>query len=357
MDPLRAGDPREVGPYRLQGRLGGGGMGRVFLGRSRSNRLVAVKLVRPELAGDMQFRRQFALEVAAARRVGGFYTAQVVDADTDADPPWLVTAYIPGPSLREAVEQRGPLPAGAISVLGAGLAEGLAAPAGASAGWLPPDITSMITRRHTAIRPLTIERSSGPTPPPAPRKVKEPPRPEALQGSAGIHVGSSKQDVINAAEPRATAKLEPHRETESTAVVKPATQAKEILGGIVATVMVSLLILGVGSFIYNAIQQWSTGKTACNEAIQSITTFYQNRPSFNDQAAMSAAYNGLAQDVNNAAAKAIDQSARIVLNNYAVAAGSYGNSGSLLRTDSGNNDNDPVLNSRYRSVTNVCNAL
>ncbi|GAB3985618.1 hypothetical protein GCM10029978_098940 [Actinoallomurus acanthiterrae] len=127
MESLRSGDPRVVGPYRLEGRLGGGGMGQVFLGRSRGGRPVAVKLVRPELAEDAGFRRRFALEVEAARRVGGFYTAQVVDADTDADPPWLVTAYIPGPSLQEAVDQHGPLPQAAISVLGQGLAEGLTA--------------------------------------------------------------------------------------------------------------------------------------------------------------------------------------------------------------------------------------
>lgn len=127
MEPLRDGDPRQVGAYRLDGRLGGGGMGQVFLGRSRSGRQVAVKLVRPELADDAGFRRRFATEVDAARRVGGFYTAQVVDADPDAAPPWLVTAYVPGPSLQQAVEEHGPLPAEAITVLGAGLAEGLAA--------------------------------------------------------------------------------------------------------------------------------------------------------------------------------------------------------------------------------------
>ncbi|GAA3927914.1 hypothetical protein GCM10023085_06370 [Actinomadura viridis] len=127
MEPLRPEDPRQVGPYRLERRLGGGGMGQVFVGRSRGGRPVAVKLVRPELAGDAGFRRRFALEVEAARRVGGFSTAQVVDADAVADPPWLATAYIPGPSLHEAVEAYGPLPPAATASLGAGLAEGLAA--------------------------------------------------------------------------------------------------------------------------------------------------------------------------------------------------------------------------------------
>ncbi|GAA3163113.1 hypothetical protein GCM10010486_31770 [Nonomuraea roseoviolacea subsp. carminata] len=124
---LRPGDAPVMGPYRLVGRLGGGGMGEVFLGRSRGGLPVAVKVVRPDLAGDAEFRRRFAHEVEAARKVGGFYTAQVVDADTSAERPWLATAYIPGPSLDEAVSRHGPLPAASVAVLGAGLAEGLAA--------------------------------------------------------------------------------------------------------------------------------------------------------------------------------------------------------------------------------------
>lgn len=86
-----------------------------------------MKLVRPELAEDRQFRRRFAREVEAVRRVGGFCTAQVVDADTDAVPPWLVTSYVAGPSLREAVSACGPLPDDTVAALGAGLAEGLKA--------------------------------------------------------------------------------------------------------------------------------------------------------------------------------------------------------------------------------------
>ena len=125
--PLREGDPTTLGPYRLRARLGGGGMGQVYLGRSPGGRLVAVKVVRPELADNAHFRRRFASEVEAARKVGGFYTAQVVDADTDGDPPWLATAYIPGPSLQQAVDEHGPLPLESVAVLGAGLAEGLTA--------------------------------------------------------------------------------------------------------------------------------------------------------------------------------------------------------------------------------------
>ncbi len=123
--PLRDGDPAQIGPYRIHSRLGGGGMGQVFLGRSPGGRTVAVKIVRSDLAGDAGFRRRFADEVKAARKVGGFYTAPVVDADPDGNPPWLATAYIPGPTLHQAVADHGPLPMESVAVLGAGLAEGL----------------------------------------------------------------------------------------------------------------------------------------------------------------------------------------------------------------------------------------
>ncbi|WP_306366981.1 serine/threonine-protein kinase [Nocardiopsis sp. CC223A] len=126
-EPITDGDPTHAGPYKLHARLGGGGMGQVFLGRSPGGRTVVVKVVRPELARDAEFRRRFAAEIAAARRVGGFYTAQVVDAGPEDDPPWLATAYIPGPTLHQAVTDHGPLPVESVAVLGAGLAEGLAA--------------------------------------------------------------------------------------------------------------------------------------------------------------------------------------------------------------------------------------
>ncbi|TDC44490.1 serine/threonine protein kinase, partial [Actinomadura sp. KC345] len=131
MEPLRPADPRSIGRYRLAGRLGAGGMGEVFLGHSPGGRAVAVKVVRAELASDPGFRSRFAREAEAARRVGGFHTAQVVEIDLDADPPWLVTAYVPGPSLAAVVTEHGALPERSLRVLGAGLAEALEAIHGA----------------------------------------------------------------------------------------------------------------------------------------------------------------------------------------------------------------------------------
>ena len=127
VEELQAGDPQSVGPYRVLARLGAGGMGRVYLGRSVGGRLVAVKVIRPELADEPGFRARFAREVDAARNVSGLFTALVVDADADGPVPWLATVYVQGPSLAEAVEARGPLPAGPVLTLAAGLAEGLAA--------------------------------------------------------------------------------------------------------------------------------------------------------------------------------------------------------------------------------------
>ncbi|MFI1280880.1 protein kinase [Streptomyces sp. NPDC020858] len=129
MKPLETGDPTSLGEgrYRLVGRLGQGGMGVVYLGRSQSGRAVAVKVVRPELSTEPGFKRRFADEVAAARRVGGFHTAPVVDADPDGEPAWLVTAFVPGPTLQAVLASVGSLPLDTLTVLAAGLAEALEA--------------------------------------------------------------------------------------------------------------------------------------------------------------------------------------------------------------------------------------
>ncbi|MGD0240814.1 MAG: protein kinase [Streptosporangiaceae bacterium] len=124
---LQPSDPRLVGPYQLIGRLGAGGMGRVFLGESAAGRPVAVKIIHAELAADPEFRARFSVEVAAARKVSGLFTALVVDADVEAPVPWLATAYVSGPSLSEAVRDRGPLSVASLLALAAGLAKSLTA--------------------------------------------------------------------------------------------------------------------------------------------------------------------------------------------------------------------------------------
>src|SRR5580704_12963342 len=125
--PLRRWDPEQVGGYVLLGRLGAGGMGQVYLGRSAAGRLVAVKTIKSELAEEPDFRTRFGQEVAAARRVSGAFTAAVIAADSEADVPWLATVYVPAPSLSRLIQTCGPLPVAAVRWLAAGCAEALEA--------------------------------------------------------------------------------------------------------------------------------------------------------------------------------------------------------------------------------------
>ncbi len=127
MEPLSANDPPRVGEFQLRARLGVGGMGRVYLGFSPAGRAVAVKIVHPELARNQQFIGRFRQEVAAARAVSGIYTAPVVTAGLNDDPPWLATVFIPGPSLATVISSRGRLPEAAAWRLAAGLTEALQA--------------------------------------------------------------------------------------------------------------------------------------------------------------------------------------------------------------------------------------
>src|ERR1039457_5072879 len=157
MQPLTSDDPAEIGGYRLRARrgaggvgrgfmasppagragalrgvrlrarLGAGGMGRVYMASTPAGRPVAPKVVRPELSDDQDFRARFRHEIQAARRVHGLYTAQLLDADPAATPPWLVTAYVSGPSLQQAVADSGPMPEAMVFRLIAGVAEALQA--------------------------------------------------------------------------------------------------------------------------------------------------------------------------------------------------------------------------------------
>lgn len=123
--PLREGDPESIGGYRIESRIGTGGMGVVYLGRSASGRAVAVKVVHTQYADDPEFRARFRQEVTAARRVSGAFTAPVVDADPEAALPWMATAYVPGDTLAQRVAEQGPLDWPRLKRLGGELAEAL----------------------------------------------------------------------------------------------------------------------------------------------------------------------------------------------------------------------------------------
>ncbi|HEY3649100.1 MAG TPA: protein kinase [Streptosporangiaceae bacterium] len=123
--PLRAGDPARIGHYRLTARLGSGGMGVVYLGIGWDGSQVAVKVLRPELADDQEFRSRFRREVSALMRVKGVCTVRVIEADTESAHPFMITEYAEGPSLAEYIDSYGLIGPDMLYGLATGLAEAL----------------------------------------------------------------------------------------------------------------------------------------------------------------------------------------------------------------------------------------
>lgn len=125
VSPLEPNDPRRLGDFELTGRLGAGGMGVVYLGKGADGELVAVKLVRADLAHDATFRERFRREVEALRRVSGPRVARLLAADTEAPQPFLVTEYVDGPTLADSVAANGPVAGERLRALAAALAEAI----------------------------------------------------------------------------------------------------------------------------------------------------------------------------------------------------------------------------------------
>jgi eukaryotic-like serine/threonine-protein kinase len=125
--PLQDRDPSRIGRFRLAARLGAGGMGVVYLGTAKDGTQAAVKVLRPELADDREFRVRFRREVSLLARVNGVCTVRVLEADTESARPFLATEYADGPSLAEYVSQHGPLGPDMLQGLAVGLAEALTA--------------------------------------------------------------------------------------------------------------------------------------------------------------------------------------------------------------------------------------
>ena len=165
--PLRPTDPTSCGPYQLQGRLGAGGMGVVYLAFGPDNVPVALKVLQPALAHDEEYRVRFIREVNAARLVDSPYVAKVMAAETEAEPLWMATEYVEGATLAHAVEANGPVPSDRLRGLAADLASAVLAlhdaglvhrdlkPANVVLAWSGPKLIDFGIAKHEGATDLT----------------------------------------------------------------------------------------------------------------------------------------------------------------------------------------------------------
>src|SRR5688500_1318205 len=123
--PPATGEPEVIGPYRIVGRMGAGGMGVVYAGIADDGARVAVKVIHPGLAADPHFHARFVREVDLLSRVRGRCTVSVLAADTAAVPPWLATEFVPGPTLSTYVQENAPLRSDELLSFGVDIAEAL----------------------------------------------------------------------------------------------------------------------------------------------------------------------------------------------------------------------------------------
>jgi serine/threonine protein kinase len=296
--PLRRWDPERVGSYAIIGRLGAGAMGQVYLARSVAGRFVAIKTIRVDLAEEPGFRARFAREVAAARRVSGVFTAAVIEADPEADLPWVATAYVPAPSLSTLVRRCGPLPVPAVRWLAAGCAEALQSihavgllhrdvkPSNVLVAPDGPRVIDFGVARAAERVQLTVTREAAGTPAyMAPEQARD-----ATQASPASDVFSLGATLVFAA----TGHPPYHGDTVMDILVRLATEPPDLDGvpaeltGLVAACLDRLprqrptataILDGLGSFAAGTTAGTGSGHSYLPESAIAVIGEYQHTPS------------------------------------------------------------------------------
>jgi hypothetical protein len=295
--PLRRWDPERVGSYAIVGRLGAGAMGQVYLARSVAGRFVAIKTIRIDLAEEPGFRARFAREVAAARRVSGVFTAAVIEADPEADLPWVATAYVPAPSLSTLVRRCGPLPVPAVRWLAAGCAEALQSihavgllhrdvkPSNVLVAPDGPRVIDFGVARAAERVQLTVTREAAGTPAyMAPEQARD-----ATQASPASDVFSLGVTLVFAA----TGHPPYHGDTVMDILVRLATEPPDLDGvpaeltGLVAACLervprqrptATAILDGLGSFAAGATAGTGSGHSYLPESAIAVIGDYQHTP-------------------------------------------------------------------------------
>ncbi len=249
MEPLRGADPARIAGHRLLRRLGAGGMGVVYLARSGGGSLVAVKVIRAAHADDPGFRARFRREVETAGRVANPWVVPLLDADPDAESPWLATAFVPGPSLAEAVEECGPLPyrsaepVGLVGGLSGPAAGRLDVPGGEGRGRERVELTrtdrrlqqgqsgAAAGRRDGLLGAMRVTADEGGVPEHAPGQ-RRPPAPAAAGRGGGLLTGGQGASVAQRSGQQQHQRLDGKGEAQKVVAARGPGDGLRLLGGL-----------------------------------------------------------------------------------------------------------------------------